>query len=555
LVLDDGIRLPVHLGNHSAAWFALDVDLQGLGRLDYSNVCPWGIVDRSIVVFHGPASAAAYLSISGTPLEATVPARGSRKPLVVEHRGLTIVICNTQQIDATYHGEKAVYLGIDGFDADGVPRPHPQWVEALVIRRDGKVERLAAAGAAGAGKGTATKPAKSRTSSARIVKPAAWQVSASRAHIEGTSPRFASLEGPQSLSECGAPSGYGWYRVPLKKPGRGMMHLPMSADRMHLYIDGKLRRVFGSGPGADARPFRLPAMRGDSSMVVLADNLGRYSDGNEIAQGKGLWGHVYEVRPLRTPKPKIQEHEPVDPFALRGFLTGRVKGQLSDSRQAVWTFSHTRKTAILIDVNGANAAGTWTLNDEPIGYSSGATAGCLDRIIIDRDITEPFKRGRNVLRFAPEVRQDKAVEEIIKHTTLYECAQALSEVSASAAWAFAKWEPPPVSSYDEADGAAMRSAKGVPTWWRASCVLEADESAGRMPLWLEVAGMTKGQAYINGRNLGRYFTATAAGKSVGPQTRLYIPEPWIKAGANNELILFDEHGASPARARLIRAQE
>ena len=33
------------------------------------------------------------------------------------------------------------------------------------------------------------------------------------------------------------------------------------------------------------------------------------------------------------------------------------------------------------------------------------------------------------------------------------------------------------------------------------------------------AGLSKGQAFINGENLGRYFTATATGKAVGPQTR------------------------------------
>jgi hypothetical protein len=68
----------------------LDAELQGAGRLDYSNVAPWAVIDRSIIVFHGPEKSPVFLSIDGTPLEATVPAGGAgSKPLVIDHHGLT----------------------------------------------------------------------------------------------------------------------------------------------------------------------------------------------------------------------------------------------------------------------------------------------------------------------------------------------------------------------------------------------------------------------------------------------------------------------------------
>src|SRR5207247_314478 len=85
ILLDDGVKLPVHLGDQTVGWYVLDVDLQGSGRLDYANVCPWAIVNRSVAVFFGPEKAGAYLSISGTPLEAAIPAASSgAKPLVIE---------------------------------------------------------------------------------------------------------------------------------------------------------------------------------------------------------------------------------------------------------------------------------------------------------------------------------------------------------------------------------------------------------------------------------------------------------------------------------------
>ncbi|MEC0255572.1 beta-galactosidase family protein [Paenibacillus lautus] len=52
--------------------------------------------------------------------------------------------------------------------------------------------------------------------------------------------------------------------------------------------------------------------------------------------------------------------------------------------------------------------------------------------------------------------------------------------------------------------------------------------------FLRFDGWTKGVAWINGFNLGRYWKA-------GPQKALYIPGPLLRKG-NNELVLFELHG-------------
>ena len=68
LLLEEGIRLPVALGEQPVGWYLVDVDLHGSGRLDYANICPYALVDRSILVLQGPARATAFLSIDGSPL-------------------------------------------------------------------------------------------------------------------------------------------------------------------------------------------------------------------------------------------------------------------------------------------------------------------------------------------------------------------------------------------------------------------------------------------------------------------------------------------------------
>ncbi|MCX6553247.1 MAG: beta-galactosidase, partial [Acidobacteria bacterium] len=60
--------------------------------------------------------------------------------------------------------------------------------------------------------------------------------------------------------------------------------------------------------------------------------------------------------------------------------------------------------------------------------------------------------------------------------------------------------------------------------------------------FIDMTGYRKGVVWVNGHNLGRYW-------DIGPQSRLYCPAPWLKAGVN-EVIVFDLHktDASPLRA-------
>lgn len=72
--------------------------------------------------------------------------------------------------------------------------------------------------------------------------------------------------------------------------------------------------------------------------------------------------------------------------------------------------------------------------------------------------------------------------------------------------------------------------EGQPTFYKVT--FHIDEPADT---FLALPGWTKGVAWINGFNLGRYWER-------GPQKTLYVPAPLLKRGAN-ELIVFELHGA------------
>jgi beta-galactosidase len=64
--------------------------------------------------------------------------------------------------------------------------------------------------------------------------------------------------------------------------------------------------------------------------------------------------------------------------------------------------------------------------------------------------------------------------------------------------------------------------------------------------FIDMTGYRKGVVWVNGHNLGRFW-------DIGPQTRLYCPAPWLKAG-ENEVVVFDLHKteATPLRGAATR---
>ncbi|MGN0835097.1 MAG: beta-galactosidase [Candidatus Spyradosoma sp.] len=66
--------------------------------------------------------------------------------------------------------------------------------------------------------------------------------------------------------------------------------------------------------------------------------------------------------------------------------------------------------------------------------------------------------------------------------------------------------------------------------------------------FLDMAQWGKGVLYVNGHNLGRYWSRTPDGKPVGPQLRLYCPATFLKKGANVvDVVEFERTSPAPIR--------
>lgn len=65
-----------------------------------------------------------------------------------------------------------------------------------------------------------------------------------------------------------------------------------------------------------------------------------------------------------------------------------------------------------------------------------------------------------------------------------------------------------------------------------------------MDTYVDTHGFTKGNVFINGFNLGRYWN------TAGPQQRLYLPGPLLKK-QHNEIVVLELEGTETEQIQLL----
>jgi hypothetical protein len=525
LLLPDGTGMPVEIGDQPVTWCVFDAYIGGRARLDYTSYSAFALVGKTLVLF-GPVGSAGVVSINGSPMDAVIP---KAKPTIVQHEGITLVLATAEQLDTVYVSDDAVYVGVSGLTAAGQPLALPGSKSCTRIDAEGVSKTVPAAPPA----------APKRAEKAALGE---WQMAVMSDYLDGSSARFAAIDGPSDLTTLGSPFGYGWYRVRFKStaPGKARLLFPKSADRLQVRLDSEDLGVVGYGPGAQTEAV-ANLKKGQHTLVVLAENLGRLCGGADIGENKGIFGDIWSATPMKPGKPAVKPGEPVDILTFRSPLWEIQPGDLTSPNRLTWTIQHRRKTPIIVMLPCFPGRGLMLLNNTPVAYLD---QGTCDRFVF---AAEQLKGGTNTFQVAllgegPSAADEEEAFAILSgQTEFYEGDLAISD---KAEWAFAKWEAPRGSAFHKPKSGEPHNG---PTWWRTNFPVSEPHA-----LLFEAAGLTKGQIYINGKHLCRYFVATAGGKAVPPQSQYLIPAPWLMEG-ENEIMIFDEHGASPGRTRVIPA--
>ena len=585
LLLPDGSAMQVFPGHEQVLWLLLDARLAGRATMDFSNLTPMATVGR-VLVLYGQPETTGIVSINGSTVEFTLPS-DKDEPLVLDHESVILVVGTKAHLPMIQVVEDGVYLNCSAVTITGEP---------VVYKADHVVTRIADNGTitdlkydpkpktvaiaasplppppppvkAEKGKKVKVAPAPKKPAKGKVLPPppapvvvertihvqlaplhkagpapvlSDWLTASTTEHCIGESARYASIAGPADLAQMGAAYGYGWYRITMTNNGAKKLRIawPAGGDRLHLFTGGEPTGLIGHGPEADDHAV-LSLKKGEQHMVVLAENLGRLAGTTHIGQvkdgkdGRGCVGHALETVAMKIAKPTLAQGSPVDAGAIKGLLLGVHKGDTTEPDRVCFTIPHKKKTGVLVRIKATRQRGMILLDDAPLRIFD-AAGPCWVHLS-----DEQLGKGNHTLEFAVFGSPQTALEELAEAVSFEE---VLSQVTAESEWAFAKWEMPLADAFV----AKSKAKAGTPVWHKASFPVAA---AAHTPIQLDLAGLSKGQLYINGKHLCRYFVASASGKPVGPQFTVLIPDALLNHGGSNDMVIFDEHGCSPAKVRI-----
>lgn len=527
LLLPDGQTMPVAFGTQAVTWCLFDSNVTPRAHIDYTNLNAMGVAGK-VFVAYAPAGSRAVISVNGGTYEQTVPT-ADETPKVVEHEGLQLLILSEAHADTTFFTESDVYVGVLGLTHDGKPVVAADTKNYLHVNSEGVAKSLPAHGP----KAVAVPAIPHGHERASIGE---WSAADVEPYTSGQSPRYAAISGPADLAALGSPMGYGWYRLTLKQNSsrKVRMAAPGGGDRLHFFTGGDASGVMGIGEGA-VHTLSVHVHKGQEHVVVLAENAGRVSGGTHMADKKGLPGHLYEVETIKAGKPKLVASEPMDPLSFKTPLWEVRPGDATDHNRITWSVPHRKKTPVIMHFDNLPVRGLVVVDNKPLAFVDQAGPASL---ILE---AERFSKGTATIQLA--VLSDDAVDEKLasRVSDAVSFEDAMAVISEDAQWAFAKWEPPAATGFKP----AKSKSTGMPTWWRTS--LKAAKC--QAPLYLDLSGLTKGQLYINGKHLCRYLVAGPSGKAVPGQHRYHVPSSWLRTTGENELMIFDEHGAVPAKVK------
>lgn len=504
--LPTGLDLDVSLEPIGAAAFPVDLHLGEAVTLDYANLMPLGLFNNEkVLVLHGPPGWEARISVNGNEMRREVPA--GDEPEIIECEELTLVVVNSELAMRTWFVDETLVFGPAYVGEDLTEVVHaPRAKQYALLPPEGKLthKKVKAAGGKSPAaprlgmwerRGVCTEPAKRNLE---------WQ----------------KIDRPRDVDQLGEHHGYVWYRLEIEqaRAGRRTLMLPDCEDRAVVFLNAQRLGTWGRGEGATRCPIRADFKRGRNTLVVLVDNLGRPSIGPHFGQRKGLFGHVYDAKLLRTGKFRLKGDQPFSRRIVPRHLAHMVPElQEGPIWEAALDLPMTKVLPVHLSFAGVPHHVAVLCNDRVAGFFPARGPGYGDVTL-----GSELKRGKNRVRLLLWGDVTPGSLEGVRFHVLNE------NLSQGAKWFFRPWRVP-------AEGGPV-VGKDFPAWY-----VTKFKYAGGGPLFLHIVGARKGQIFINGHNAGRFWT-------IGPQEYYYLPECWL--APENELMLFSEDGNSPGRSGL-----
>jgi hypothetical protein len=357
---------------------------------------------------------------------------------------------------------------------------------------------------------------------------------------------WRAIERPVALEELGCDLGYGWYRAELDAGAEMETTLaaPWLNDRARVLLDGVDVGWLGVHPHGARLALPLKLTAGRHELRLLVDNLGRFNYGSNTGERKGLLDTLYlggEQRDLTGGWVVLWQEAAFAGEAIANAQPAFVRPDAVDVRldnfafqgPSVWLLRELTARAgrrYMLRMTGDRNPGALFVNGVALVRFSRHHGGGY----INADITDLLHAGANVLALNIQGYAGAPWRATLLE---FDSVRALD-----AQWSFRAGVTPGLGDSGQQTGdranTALPDALGpaAPCFHRAAFTYDTATHGGG-PFRLHMPGMRKGQIWLNGQNLGRYW------QDAGPQESYKLPVAWLQP--HNELLLFDEEGADP----------
>jgi hypothetical protein len=339
---------------------------------------------------------------------------------------------------------------------------------------------------------------------------------------------WQAIAAPRPLEVLGCPLGYGWYRaqIDLAEARETTLAAPWLADRAMVFVDGERVGVLGINPDGARLTLRLALPAGRHDIRLLADNLGRFNYGSNTGERKGLldtlyWGGVQQE--ISGGWAALWQEAVFAGEALANARPAHVRPDAEDvhlghfawSGSSVWLLREIDVPAgqrAVLTLTGDRNPGALFVNGQAVARFSRHYGGGH----IKEDVTALLRPGVNVLALNIH---DYAGAAWTASLLTYDPALALD-----ATWSFRPGVTPTPST------TVRPNDQHQSGFWRCRFPYDpAEHGAG--PFKLAMGSLHKGQIWLNGRNVARYW-------QIGPQEHYKLPVSWLQN--ENELLVLDE---------------
>ena len=485
-------------------------------HIDYSNATLIGRIgapERRVLVFRGESGAHGVVSINGQERAFVFPDDEPAK--IAGPGGVTILAVSHELADRTWFTGNRVLIG-PAYVGEERQSQHRCFL-------DGRTHSITTVSAAGAIDSRDVKPGAAMALEVALPQ---WTAHTFAELHDPSSLAWRALDAPRAVEELHAYMGYTWYRASFRSSHAVEVGLFFTAasDRVHVFVNGRKSGIWGRGSGAVRDPLPVSLESGDNHFVFLCDNMGRLSEG-AVLDHKGIYGPAYigaRLAKLERPEWSTPATAPSESWQYQTFRYFNPDGEF---RRATYQLAAKPGEGLQLALRWLPQYAWITIDGSVVAEHAGdlSLAGGVDfsSAVLDAHLKPGRAQQLEITTFGTVPANFEGHVRLVA----YPQSARLQD------WGFRSWS--------ESSAQTRNPLSWEPVWWKT----DFPNPSVPGPFFLVTQGLSKGQAYINGHALGRYW-------EIGPQHSLYVPEPWLSA--QNRLSILDEEGCRADAVYLMR---